>query len=42
MKIIIPKDFYKPFKAKIKLPTIKCKVCGKKILDTPTNRVNNQ
>jgi hypothetical protein len=35
--INIPKDYFKNVDFKIQVPTIIC-VCGKEILDTPTNR----
>ena len=37
----IQKEFFKKFKWRLELPTIKCKVCGEDILDTPTNRLKN-
>jgi len=40
-EIQIPKSFFKKLKCKIKLPTIKCNICGEEILDTPTNRMSN-
>jgi hypothetical protein len=38
----IPKEFYEDMEdIKIELATIKCSICGEKILDTPTNRMTN-
>lgn len=37
--IKIPKDYFKDVDFKITLPTIKCKICGQDILDTPQNRM---
>jgi len=37
MKIKIPKNYFRKLKYKISLPMMKCGVCGKKILLTPTN-----
>lgn len=39
--IKIPPQFYKKLNVKIKIPTIKCKICGITVLDTPTNRIYN-
>ena len=40
-EIKIPKEFFTRLTCKVKVPTIKCRQCGKDILDTPTNRLNN-
>jgi hypothetical protein len=37
--IKIPKGFFYKMKWKIKLPTFKCKICEKDVLDTPLNRL---
>lgn len=39
--IIIPKEYFKPFKVNIKLATIKCAFCNEDVLDTPKNRLKN-
>ena len=39
--IKIPKNFFKKLKWKVKLPTIKCIICGEDVLNTPTNRLKN-
>lgn len=33
----IPQGFFKKLNIKIELPTFKCKICGKKILDCTRN-----
>lgn len=40
--IKIPKGFFEKLKYSVKVPTIKCAICGHRILDTPTNRIENQ
>ena len=39
--IKVPKGFFKKLKCDIKIPTIKCAMCGQKVLDTPSNRIRN-
>lgn len=39
-KVKVPKSFFKGCNFKIKLPTFVCS-CGKKILDTPSNRLQS-
>ena len=39
--IKIPKDFFKGLKYKINFPKIMCKICYKKVLDTPRQRLVN-